>query len=430
VTESARDHGLVRAVGPWGLAAGIVNTLVGAGVFVVPAALAAAIGSYAPLAFVACGIAIGAVALCFAEAGSRVPTSGGAYGAIEAALGPFAGYVAGTLLWVSNALACGAIAAALADAVASLLPEEERAIARVGVILLSVGGLALLNVGGVSRGLHFVRGATAVKLVPLLVFVVVGASAMHASSGPRVPPSAAGLGRALLLALFMLTGMEGPLSASGEVAAPARTIPRALAASMVSMILLYVGVQVVAQGVLGDALATSSAPLADAMGRISPALRALMLAGAAFSMFGWIGSDLLGTPRVLFALARDGLLPRALGRVHPKSRAPHVAILVYAVLAAGLALTGTFAELAVLSTLATVALYVGGCAAAWLLARRGVARAGEPLGLPLLGGIAAFGVAAMLAMVALASWAEIASLLVAVGLASLTYLLRRGRAAA
>ncbi|HUE10238.1 MAG TPA: APC family permease [Steroidobacteraceae bacterium] len=115
MTEHARDSELKRVVGPWALAASIINIIVGAGIFAVPAALAACIGPYAPLAFLVCAIAVGSVAICFAEGGSRIATSGGAYGYIDAAFGPLTGYMAGTLLWFSDALACGAIAASLAD---------------------------------------------------------------------------------------------------------------------------------------------------------------------------------------------------------------------------------------------------------------------------------------------------------------------------
>ena len=93
---STRDAGLIRSVGPWGLAASIVSMVVGASIFVVPAALAANVGPYAPLAILGCAIAVGCVAICFAEGGSRIPSSGGAYGYIEAAFGPLAGYAAGT----------------------------------------------------------------------------------------------------------------------------------------------------------------------------------------------------------------------------------------------------------------------------------------------------------------------------------------------
>ena len=149
MNESERDKGLVRAVGPWGFAASIVNIVVGAGIFAVPGALAACIGPYAPLAFLVCAIAIGSVAICFAEGGSRLPTSGGVYGYIEAAFGPLAGYVAGTLLWVGDALACGGIAAALADVAVSVSPTRLVAPMHATVIVGVVGGIALVNTGGV-----------------------------------------------------------------------------------------------------------------------------------------------------------------------------------------------------------------------------------------------------------------------------------------
>ena len=113
---TSRDAGLVREVGPWGLAASIVSIVVGAGIFAVPGALAAAVGPYAPLAFLLCGLAVGSVAICFAEGGSRIPTSGGVYGYIEAAFGPLVGYVAGTLLALTGTFAELAVLATLTTA--------------------------------------------------------------------------------------------------------------------------------------------------------------------------------------------------------------------------------------------------------------------------------------------------------------------------
>jgi amino acid transporter len=425
VTASQRDAGLLRAVGPVELAASIVNQTVGAAIFVVPAVLALNVGVFAPLAILGCGLAIGMVAICFAEGGSRIPTSGGAYGYIEAAFGPLAGYVAGTLLWVGNVLACGGVAAALGEVVASLFAPPLAAAVRAIVILGAVTGIAAVNIRGVARGAALIKAATVVKLLPLLIFVAVGAAAIHpANFSAAALPGTQGVGRALILALFAYTGLEVALSASGEVAQPNRTIPRALAVAMLAIIALYVAIQVVAQGILGAALAQSSAPLADAMARVSPLLRALMLAGGALSMFGMLTSDLLGSPRQLFAFARDGLLPRVLGRIHPRSHVPHVAILSYAGLAAVLALSGTFAELAVLATLTAAPVYAGGSAAGWLLARRGVALAGAPLGFPFLGAAASLAIASMLVVVALASREEILGLAALGALSALVYLVQ------
>jgi amino acid transporter len=422
VGENTRDSGLVRAVGPWTFAAAIVNTVVGAGIFAAPASLAAAVGSNAPFAFLVCAIAIGAIAICFAEGGSRVPTSGGAYGYIETALGPLAGYVAGTMLWFSDLLACGGIAAALGDVAASLAAPEARDFVRTAVILLAIGGIAAINVRGVRQGARVVAVAALVKLVPLAVFVIAGAMFVDGGhfSGPA-PAASENVGRALILALFTFTGMETALCASGEVSQPSRTIPRAIGIAMIVLALLYIAVQIVAQGVLGPALATSTAPLADAMAQVSPFLRALMLAGAAISMLGWISGDILATPRVLFAFARDGLMPRVLGRVHARTHTPYVAIVCYATAAAVLALTGTFADLAVAATLLVAVPYAGGCAAAWLLARRGVALEGAPLGFRWLGLAASIGIASMIALVALAARAEILGLFVVVAVAAALY---------
>ncbi|HEV7432034.1 MAG TPA: amino acid permease [Steroidobacteraceae bacterium] len=423
--ENQRDIGLVRAVGPWAFAASIVSMIVGAGIFAVPAALAACVGPYAPLAFLACGFAVGAVAICFAEGGSRVPTSGGVYGVIEAAFGPLAGYVCGTLLWVCCVLACGAVAAALADVAATLFPQSLIGPVRGAVIVGVIGGIALVNIGGVARGARLVSATTTLKLAPLAIFILAGASAIHSSNFVlTVQPDAQGFGRALILAVFALVGMETSLCASGEVVQPNRTIPRALAIAMLSTTILYVAIQVIAQGILGSSLATSKAPLADAMAHIHPALRAVMLAGTALSMFGWLGSDILGSPRQLFAFARDGLLPRVLGQLHPRSHAPHVAILCYSTIAIVLALTGTFAELVVLSTLAIAALYIAGCAASWVLVRRRVALSGTPLNFRFIGAATVIGISSMLALIALGSRQEIIGLAALIGLSIFLYLIQ------
>jgi len=425
MSANERDVGLIRALGTWGLAASVISIIIGAGIFAVPGALAASVGVYAPLAFLACALAVGAVGICFAEGGSRMPTSGGVYGYIETALGPLVGYVAGTLKWFGSLMSGASVAAALADVAASVIPPGWVPVVRATVIVGSIGGAALINVRGVRSGARLIGFATALKLVPLFIFIVVGATAMHrANFSPAGGLTAAAPGRAVILALFALMGMETALCASGEVVEPARTIPRALALALGTISFLYVSIQAVAQGILGPALAASKVPLADAMGRFGPGLRALMLLGAAISMLGCIGSDILGSPRMMFAIARDGLLPRALARVHPRTHVPHVAILTYAAVQIAMALSGTFVELAVLSALTVAGLYIAGCFAAWQLARRGVALAGKPLEFRWLGAAASIGIGGMLIIIVLATRAEIAGLLALIGVSAAAYLLQ------
>jgi basic amino acid/polyamine antiporter, APA family len=426
VRTAERDSGLVRVIGPVGLTAAIVNSVVGSGAFLLPGAIAAGAGRFGPLAFLACAVAMGPVVICFAEGGRRVPTSGGPYGYIEAAFGPPAGFIAASLLLVGCVLACGGVLAALGGAAASLVPSSLATAARPAVVLGTLAFFVVANINGAATGTRLIEAGTALKLIPLLVFVVVGATAMlhHASESNLGTPSVAGFGRALIMALYLLNGMEIPLSASGEVAHPTRTIPRAIVVAMTFVTVLYVANQTILQALLGPSLATSPAPLADAMARINPALQALMLAGAGVSILSWLGSDLLGSPRTLFVLARDGLLPATLGRLHPRTHAPHVAILCYGAIAAALALTGTYAELAILNALAIAALYATSCAAVWTLSRRG-AEEPRPGRAVLLNFAGILGIATMLLVIALASWSEILGLCATIALATLGYVLRR-----
>jgi amino acid transporter len=420
-----RDAGLNRVVGPIALAASMISIVVGAGIFVVPAQLSQAMGSLAPLAVLACAVAIGAIGVCMAEAGSRLPSSGGVYAFVEAAFGPCAAYVAGTLLWVSNVLACGAVSSALGDVVAAALPasihSQVHAVVAAGTVIV----ICAINIRGIERGMRLVSFSTLIKLIPLTLFIAIGTFAIQAQNFAGTTAISSGsVGRALLLTLFAFQGFETSLSAGGEIRDPTRTIPRAVLLALSGVALLYIAVQIVAQGILGPSLGQSSVPLADAMGRISPALRMMMLAGAALSMFGWLTSDLVGSPRILFAFGRDGLLPRALGRLSERGRAPYVAIFWYGAMAIGLALSGSFAQLAAPATLALATLYIAACSASWQLARTRVAHAGTPLDFRWLGAATVIGIGSMLTLIVLASRAEIVGLLVLTGLSLLAYLVQ------
>jgi len=203
---------------------------------------------------------------------------------------------------------------------------------------------------------------------------------------------------------------------------PNRTIPRGLLLALGGVTALYVLIQIVAQGILGGALARSTTPLADAMAAISPTLRLLLLVGAALSMLGWLGTDVLASPRILFAVARDGRLPALLARLNPTTHTPNAAIVIYASAGAVLAATGTFAELAVLSALASTVLYIYICLAAWRLRRRGTALAGAPLDFRWLKAAAVIGVGSMIVLIALASPVEMLGLALLVGLSAVLYL--------
>ncbi len=416
------EPGLKREITAWGMGAAILNGVVGAGIFSLPAAMAQAAGAEAPIAYLVCAAVMALVVLCFAEAGSRMPSTGGVYSTVAATLGPLTGFVCGMLTWMASVLACGGIAGAFASTLGTVVPQVAAGPGRAAVIVLAIGGIALINLRGVREASWVISVVTVVKLVPLLLFVGVGAVVLLTGAVAPPPVLAAkpfsGLAEAVLLGVFAFSGMETPLAASGEVVDGHRNVPRALFGAMGLVLVLYVAIQLVAQGLLGAGLTGQAAPLAAAAARVGPVARAILVGGAGLSMLAWLGSDILGAPRILFAFAQDGLLPGALGRASPRTAAPDVAIIAHSALAAGLALSGSFTGLVVASALNTAGLYFLGCWAAWVLHKRGVALLGPPVSFAVLPYVALGGMGAMVVLVCLAPWSEILGL-VAVVIASL-----------
>ncbi|HEU4559912.1 MAG TPA: amino acid permease [Longimicrobium sp.] len=434
---AASEGGLVRAMGVWALAAGIVNVTVGGGIFRLPTSVARDLGSAAPLAYVVCAVAMGLIVLCIAEAGSRVALTGGPYAYVEVAFGPFAGFLSGVLLWAVGTFALSAVATIFTDAVAALAGSGAGTAAasgegapglelggpavRAAILVATLAFFGAINVVGVRQGATVNMIFTVAKLLPLLLLLVLGAFAVKAANLSGVPTPADGsLARTSVLLIFAFAGIESALVPSGEVRNVARTIPRAIAMAMVAITLLYIGLHLVCQGVLGAALATSATPLADAAAvALGPWGRTMMLVGAAVSMFGYVGGMTLAVPRALFALGRDGFLPRGIAAVHPRWRTPHVAIAVQAVIVLVLALTSGFEKLAILANLATLLLYIGCCLAAWQLRRKDVRAGGIPFRVPAAGVVPFLAVAVigyMLLSVTWQEWAVVAAVLAAAAL--------------
>jgi APA family basic amino acid/polyamine antiporter len=416
----------VRGIGLRALTASIVNVTVGAGIFVLPGMVGARLGAAAPLAYVLCALTMGLIVASLALAGRRVTVTGGPYAYVEAAFGPHVAFVGGVLLWSSCVLAAGSVGAALATTVGLLLPPLAAGAGRLALLALLFTCLAVVNVRGVRQGAGIVQLLTVAKLLPLFVFVAVGA--LFVDPGALAwsdAPAGSALGETVLLLVFAFVGVELALVPSGEVREPARTVPRAVFLALGFTTLLYLAIQLVAQGILGPDLARSAdAPLAEASARfLGRGGRALVLAGTAVSMLGYLSGDMLGSPRLLFAFGRDGVLPAVFASVHPAFRSPHVAIVVHALLAFGLALVGSFGKLVLLSNVAVLLLYLLCSAGAFELTRRDpgslgrVARLGSRV-VPLLA------CGAVLWILSSATFEELAITAGVAALASVLYLLR------
>lgn len=380
-------------MGRWTLAALVVNAILGSGIFGLPATVSRLVGAAAPWAWIVGAAGNGVVMLCFAEVASRFHAAGGAYLYARETLPRPLAILIGWLAYLTRVTAAAAAANLFTVYLAQLVPAAEREGARIALLVLLLGTLALVNYRGVEAGARWNNLFTAAKLLPLLFFLAAGA--LFAWSRPVVTAlahgdtGAADWLQASLLICFAYGGYDGAMMAMGEAKNPRRDAPFALVAAMIFLAVLYTAVQLVVDATLADPGA-SARPLAEAAAAIlGPWGGALLAVGAILSVVGLLGANFLNAPRLGFALAEHRDLPALFGRVHPRFRTPHVAIVAFATMVLALAVYGNFEWSATLSAVSRLFVYGSTCVILLLLRRRrpGEARFALPGGplFPLLG---------------------------------------------
>lgn len=352
-----------RTIGVFGLSANIMNIIIGAGIFALPAIVAASMGASAIIAYAFCGVLMALIMLCFAEASSKVTQTGGVYSYIETAFGPYAGFLAGIFTVIGTLLADAAVSNVLVNVLGSAHPIFELAWMRILFLGLVFFVLAFVNVIGVKQGIGLVKINTVAKLIPLLLLVVFGWEAVSINNLTIEHfPDIQELGKTSLILFFAFQGCESGIVVSGEVINPKRTIPKAIFISITAIVILYMLIQTVAQGVLGSQLPQFTAtPLASAANVIfGPIGFIILTVGAAISMFGFLSGDILNNPRTLYALARDKVIPiNALAKIHPKFATPYLSIIFYAFIGFLIAVSGSFESLVVIASSSILMVYLG-----------------------------------------------------------------------
>jgi hypothetical protein len=206
-SDRTKNGALRREIGPIGVAATTINIVMGSGLFVIPATLGA-VGGWAPVIIILCGLIMAAVTLCFAEASSRVPTVGGAYGFVGEALGPVAASVVGGQIWVSGTFAGGAILAAATAQIAPFVPALGSGIGRALLIMLICATFAAIAMRGARESARAIEVTILLKVAPLLLFVAIVA---FAPAGPAASPQAFDLIKTaplLILGIYLFAGLE------------------------------------------------------------------------------------------------------------------------------------------------------------------------------------------------------------------------------
>jgi APA family basic amino acid/polyamine antiporter len=353
---------LNRVVGVGGLTLNIINITVGAGIFVLPAIVGIELGTFSVFAYIFCAIMMATIMLCYAEIGTKVTSTGGSYAYVTAAFGDFAGYIVSWLaVFGWSILADAALINIIADSFAVLFPIFENPWIRGLLFFILLSFLVLTNIRGTKEGVAFVKWITIIKLLPLVLIILFSFGLINTENlNWEQLPSLSTFSNTTLILFFAFAGFETALGVSGEIKNPNRTIPLGILLGGGIVVIIYLLLQTVTQGVLGSEIGrVEDAPLAAVAEKVVGSIGAsLLLVAAAISCFGTISSDVLNTPRVLYAGANDGLFPKFLGKLHPKFATPQWSIIIFVVLIFILSISGGFKQLAILASAAILLIYL------------------------------------------------------------------------
>ncbi|MBT8285669.1 MAG: amino acid permease [Flavobacteriaceae bacterium] len=356
------DSELKRVVGVTGLSLNIINITVGAGIFALPAIVGVELGAFSIFAYLFCGIMMAAIMLCYAEIGTRVTKSGGSYAYVVAAFGEFAGFIVNWLaVFGWSILGSAALMNIIADSLAIIFPVFSNPWIRGLFYFVLLGFLVITNIRGAKQGVAFIKWITIVKLLPLLGIGILGISLIDPVNLQwEQLPALKTFGNTTLVLFFAFAGFETALGASGEIKNPKRTIPLGIMLGGAMVLLIYLLLQTVTQGILGQEIEVyKNAPLAAVAENImGPIGGTLLLIAAAISCYGAVSTDVMSTPRVLFAGARDGLFPKFLGKVHTKFATPYWSIICFSGLIFLFSISGGFEQLAILASAAILLIYL------------------------------------------------------------------------
>ncbi len=362
--EKVSDQRLVRGIRLWDLIGVVINSMIGAGIFVLPAKAFGLIGSYSLIAFVICAFVVVLIVLCFVEVGSRFTETGGPYRYAREAFGPAVGFQVGWMNWIARISAYATNCNLLIVYLSFFWPAAGSGVTRAVVITGLTVTLTIINYVGVRDAAITSNIFSIAKLLVLVLFIGVGLFFLTPASfilGPYPPVGK--FSTAVLLLIYAFSGFENASVPAGEVQNPRRNLPIAILVAVAIVAGIYILIQVVCIGTL-PMLGGTERPLAEAASRFMGPIGASIIAvGAITSVIGNLNVNILTSPRIPFAMSTERELPHALSAVHSRFRTPHVAIVVTAALMLALTLSSTLIYALTISTIARLLAYAATCAA-------------------------------------------------------------------
>ncbi|MFC7535784.1 APC family permease [Sphingomonas sp. GCM10030256] len=348
---------LPRRIGLGGAILLSFNGAVGAAIFALPATLAADFDAWSPWLFPLVALASLLVVVPFCRSIAAFPESGGpaTYGR---AFGRLAGFELGWIYYIARAAAFAANANVLTAYLARWWSGADEGILRAAILLAVPALLALANLSGMKRALGLLGGLTLLKTLPLIVAGVAALVLFGPLPAPGPLPQLSSVEATLLVVFYAFVGFENAVVPAGETRNSSVTLPRAILLTIAATAMLYLLVQLAFVAAFPGGAAVTDAPLIDLGQRVAgPHGAAVLTLAAVSSLTGNLHGIMASTPRVTYAMATRGDLPGWFGRVSVRLESPSNSILFLALLAAALAVSGSFVWLAVVSTLARMIVY-------------------------------------------------------------------------
>jgi amino acid transporter len=312
----------------------VIGAIVGSDIYIVPGLVAGLIGPFAIVVWIIAGALSMVLVLVFAYCSYYVPNVGGSFAYVTTAFDRFYGFVAGWSMSIAEIIALPVFAIVFTSYLEYFVPlsyGEELAVRTAFVI-----ALVAVNIFGVKAAGRINDVLTLVKLVPLLMIILLGFGSIllkpssFGNYSPLVPVGLGNFGTVMVLIFWAYAGFElGTLPAT-EVVDPKKNVPRAMIVGMAIVIMFYVLTNVAVFGVVNWAsLSTSPIPLVLVSGTLIGTAGAVITGvGALASVSGTDETEVLGTARLIYAMSSAGLLPKALGKVHPRFKTPYVAVIL------------------------------------------------------------------------------------------------------
>ena len=391
--EDAASHegGLKRALGALDLTALGIGAIIGAGIFVLTGVAAANLaGPGVTLSFVVSGFACAMAALCYAEFAAMIPVAGSAYSYSYATMGELVGWIIGWDLILEYAVAAAAVAVGwsgylhvilrgigvnLPPALIQAPGSAPGAIMNLPAFLIVLVMSAVLVVG-ISESARLNSIIVAIKLFAVGVVIVVGVFYIRPVNwSPFMPFGWSGIMKGAGVIFFAYIGFDAVSTAAEEVVDPQRNLPLGIMGSLLVCTVLYIAVAAVLTGMTPYKTIDVNAPLASAFAnRGLNVISGIISLGAVAGLTSVQLVLLLGQSRVFFAMSRDGLLPPAFCRVHPRFRTPYIPTIMTGI---AVGLTAAFLpiqEIAELTNIGTLFAFSLVCIGVWILRHTDPAR--------------------------------------------------------